>query len=94
MEKTDTKTTKTTSPMPMTKAAEPKETPTEAKEPPRWINGMMTCKANGCSAKLMIRGTNKINLGDGRILIERSVKCQGPNRHSYVHTETVRVPKK
>jgi hypothetical protein len=63
-------------------------------DPARWINGMMVCKASGCGAKLMVRGTNKIDMGNGTYIIERAVKCQGPCRHSYTHVEKVQLCKK
>lgn len=63
----------------------------KANEVQRFVPGMMTCRANGCGAKLMVRSTSKTPLGDGRILIERAVKCQGPCRHTYTLTETVTV---
>jgi len=60
----------------------------------RFVPGMTRCRVPGCGARLMVRSTSKRMLDDGRLLIERSVKCQGIHRHTYTLPEFVDVTKK
>ena len=42
-----------------------------------------------CDAAVTVKGTTRATLDDGRILITRSVRCQGKHKHTYPLKEIV-----
>lgn len=53
----------------------------------RFVPGATKCRF--CSATLRVNHTDKQEMAGGKLLITRSVKCNGPRRHTYDHHEEV-----
>jgi len=57
----------------------------------KFVPGQTKCRIQGCGHKVMVRNTSKKRLDEHQLLIERSVKCQGPGRHTYTIPEIVKI---
>ena len=57
----------------------------------RYIEGVTTCAY--CPADIMVTGTDKQPMADGRVMVTRQIKCKGKHNHKYPLKETVSADK-
>lgn len=57
----------------------------------RYIEGITTCAY--CPADIMVTGTDKQPLADGRVLVVRQIKCKGRHHHKYPLKEVAEADK-
>ncbi len=52
-----------------------------------YVPGKTLCRF--CGAATRVRGTQRISMADGRVMVSRSLRCAGAKPHSYAHKTIV-----
>jgi len=60
----------------------------------RHMHGQTICQIAGCGERMRVMHTERQDMGDGRVLITRQMRCMGRRRHTYPLTEIVSAGKK